>query len=327
MCSIFGTRNFRTKLQEKITNLYRDRIRDFYAAIPEKEVKQLVKDKRYDLGKIIVSTAHKFWTAGEDEPKPAAERIIQMPCILTDFYEFREVFRKVLEEKELPEEERTYKPVKIPAYELIRDERDLLRIDLENRGLMVKDPLKCDRLIVKIFRYLEGEMDFKYGSDIENFGYRELALTPDQVYRIKKSGWEEFRNVAIDCEDMHHYAAACFKTAGMEGRYRLVVLQWEEGGETKMHLGLCVMDDTFERFRILELTPERRDLSRFISIRSFPVYGRDPDMVRPENVVCSYDSEGYYGSFKTFEQREPADDWIAKNITPERIEFPEEMFR
>ncbi len=332
MCSIFGGReNFRKKLQKRIVDLYIDRVRDYYTSIPDKELKRLVKDKKYDLGKIIVSKAHEFWVAGEEKAGPGVERIIRMPYIPTNFYGIREVFRKVIEEKSLPKEQRTHRPEKISAPELIRDENDVLWRELEPRGLAVKDPLKCNRLITRMFRYLESEMDFKYGSDMENFGYRELALTPVQAYVIKKSkelGWEEFQDVGIDCEDMHHFAAACFKTAGMDGRYRLVVAEHKTEGEKKMHLGLCVMDDSFEKFVILELTPERRDTGRFVSIRDLPVYG-DPrnQVIIPGNVIGSYDCRGVYGSFKVLGDRQPVGEWVNDNITPERTSFPEDMFR
>lgn len=328
MWSLFGGKeNFRRKLEDRVVDLYKDRVRDFYTTIGERELKQLVKDKRYDLGKIIVSTANEFWTVGEEEPGPGVERITQMPCIPTNFYETKEVFKKVLEEKSLPENERTYRPEKIYAPKLIADQNNFLKNLMQSKRLVVKDPVRCNRLIVRIFRFLEGEMDFKYGSDMENFGYRNLALTPVQAYAIKKSGWEEFKDVAIDCEDMHHFAAACFKAAGMNGRYRLVLLEWEEGGEKRMHDGLCVMDDTFEKFRILELTPYRRNISRFTTIRSFPVFGEDrSSVVKPENVIGSYDDQRVYGSFKLLEEREPVDKWIMENVTEEKIVFPDNMF-
>jgi len=331
MYSIFGGKeNFRKKLQKRIVNLYKDRMRDYYTGIPDKELKHLVKDKKYDLGKIIVSKAHEFWVAGEEKPGPGVERIIEMPYIPTNFYGFRQVFRKVVEEKDLPEDKRTYMPEKISAPDLVKDENDVLKNELEVRVLTVKDPLKCNRLIARMFRYLESEMDFKYGSDMENFGFRELALTPTQAYIIKESkeiGWEEFQNVGIDCEDMHHFAAACFKAAGMNGRYRLVIAEHERDGDKKMHLGLCVMDDSFEKFVILELTPERRDVDRFISIRNLPVYGESHNQtLKPENVIGSYDCQGVYGSFKVLGDRQPVDEWVNDNITPERTAFPEDIF-
>gem|GEM_PF-2521396 len=323
--NIFGKEeNLRTKLEGKVTDLYKDRLRDYN--VSEKEMKDFIKYHKYDLGSIIVSAGHKFWIAGEKEPGEGVKRIIQMPCIPTGFYEFRNVFRKVIEEKKLPEDQRTYKPEKIYAPELIRDQNDSIRNLVKSKRIVVKDPLKCNPLIIKMFRYLESEMDFRYGSDMENFGYRNLALTPIQAYVIKKSGWKEFENVAIDCEDIHHFAAACFKAAGMNGRYRLVILEWEENGEKRMHDGLCVMEDSFEKQRILELTPYKRDVSRFASIGSLPVFGKDRNnFVKPENVIGSYDDQGVYGSFKVLEEREPVDDWIRKNVTEEEIEFPEGM--
>jgi len=327
MSPVFRKENFRTKLEDRITELYKDRVRDSYSDISEKDLKLLVKDNRYYLGKIIVSNAHKFWTAGEEDPGPGVERIVQMSCIPTGFYEFRKVFGKVIEEKDLPESERTYRPVKIFAPGLIKDQNDLISNLVKSKRLVVKDSLKCDRLIVRMFRFLEGEMDFKYGSDMENFGYRDLALTPIQAYVIKKSGWKEFENVGMDCEDMHHFAAACFKAAGMGERYRLVILEKEENGEKRMHDGLCVMDDSFEKHRVLELTPYRRNISRFTAIGSLPVFGEDRNsVVRPENVIGSYDQR-VYGSFKLLEEREPVDDWIRKNVTEGEIKFPESMLK
>jgi len=324
----FGGKNFRRKLKGGITDLYKARLRDHFTPISEKEIKHLVKEKKYDLGNIIVSTAHKFWTDCEEKPGYGVERVTRMPYIPTDFYEFSQVFRKVLEEKDLPKDQRTYKPIRISAPELIRDQNDILEYVLQTSKLMVKNPLKCNRLIMKMFRYLESEMDFKYGSDMENFGYENFVLTPVQAYAIKKSDREKFKDVAIDCEDMHHYAAACFKAAGMDGRYRLVILQWEDGGKTKMHDGFCVMDDSFEKFRILELTPYKRNLSRFKTIRNLPVFGESRNLVvKPEHVIGSYDDQKVYGSFKLPGEREPVDDWIRGNVTSENIEFPEKMFR
>jgi hypothetical protein len=94
-----------------------------------------------------------------------------------------------------------------------------------------------------------------------------------------------------------------------------------------MHDGFCVMDDTFEKQRILELTPYKRDISRFTTIGSLPVFGEDrSSVVKPENVIGSYDDQRVWGSFKLLGEREPVDGWIGNNVTENKIIFPVEMF-
>lgn len=317
---IFGREeNFRTKIEDEVKELYKTVLKGRYSTISEKQINRLVKKNKYGIGKIVVSLAGDYLRETEDKPDPADRSLIKIPHLKVEFGNDYEVLKKVLEEKNLSEDQRTIKPVRIPAYELIRDEQGHLKREIEKHKLSPKDPAKCDSRIIKMVKYLEGEMDFPYGSDMENFGFEELALTPTQAYILKKSKTGVFEKVEMDCEDIHLFAATCFKVAGMDERYRLVRL--------KKHLGLVIIGDSFEHLFVVELTPENVDLRNLRSIWDLPQYGGHHSLpVKPEKVLLSYDHKGHYGSLKTIDKRRPTPKtWIERNVNLDNVELHEKL--
>jgi hypothetical protein len=324
---IFGREeNFRTRIEDEVKGLYEKVLKGEYHAISKRQMNRLVKKNKYGIGKIVVSLAGDYLRGTEDRPDPADHTLIKIPHLKiepggTDYYILKKVLegKKLIDEKNLTQEERTIKSVCIPAYELIRDEQGYLKREIEKRKLSPKNPAKCNSRIVKMVKYLESEMDFPYGSDWDNFKYEELALTPTQAYVLKNSKMGIFEKVEMDCEDMHLFGATCFKVAGMDERYRLVRLE--------KHLGLCVIGDSFEDLFVVELTPENVNLSGLRSIRDLPRYGGDHSLpVKPEKVILSYDHKGYYGSLKVFGERRPLPkEWIREKINLENEELRQRL--
>ncbi|NIO21303.1 MAG: hypothetical protein GTN76_11350 [Candidatus Aenigmarchaeota archaeon] len=318
--------NFRTKMEDKVKELCRYHLKNEYT---DKEIKKIFKQLSYNIGAITSSLATDYFRGTEDPP-PQATILTKLPAInvhpdehpLPDDYAVLKTVmeeKKLIDEGKLTQEERTIKPTNIPAAALIYDRMGYLGIEVERNKLQIKNPLKCNKNIVRMFKFLESQMDFEYGSDMENFGFKELALTPNQAYVVKHG--RDFEGVEMDCEDMHTFGATLFKTAGMIDRYRLLKLE--------KHLGLCVLDDSFERFVIIELTQEKPDLGRFSSVKDLPTYGGDHNLpTRPEDVVLTYDHSGYYGSLKLFNDRTPkAEDWMENTIKPELIIFKDGKFQ
>lgn len=319
--SLFGRKeNFRTKLKDEVKGLYVNQLRDYFTPISEKEIKHLVKEKKYDLGKIIVSKAGDFWSSREEGSTQATLSLARKPYIPTLIKDFEIIEREI----QKPYDQKTIKPEKEIVTDFIRDEQGLVRFNLQKHGpRFVKNPLKCNKVIIRMFKYLEGVMNFGYGRDKENFGYDELWLTPTQVILLKKSTNEKMKRKKIDCEDMHNYGATCLDIAGVpESRYRCVSGERESG--VGGHLTLFALDDSLEVWRNLEFTPNYRNIRGFVSIRELPKFGDPKNSMHGKKILFSYNKNEI---FSTFNASATKNDFNAFVDSIKSIEFPEEMFR
>lgn len=310
---------FRAKLKDKVKGMYIAQLRDHYANIPEREIKRYLRNKKHELRKIIVSKAGEFWYSMDEEPGQATLSLARKPYIPALIRDFDTIENEI----PTPYNQKTIKPEKRIVTDFISDEQVLVRTDLQEHGpRFVKNPLKCNKAIVNIFKYLEGVMNFEYGKDRENFGYDELWLTPTQVIRLKKSDDERMSKKRIDCEDMHNYGATCLFVAGVpESRYRCVAGEKEVGKGG--HVTLFVLDDSLETWRNLEFTPNYRNIRGPVRIRKFPEFEDPKNSMHGKKILFSYNNDKI---FSTFNASATKNDFSAF-VNNVEIEFPQEMLR
>ncbi|UCC91857.1 MAG: hypothetical protein JSV39_01125 [Candidatus Aenigmatarchaeota archaeon] len=317
--SLFGGKeNFRNNLKDKVKSLYIAQLRDHYGAISKKEIKYHLKNKKHKLREIVVSKAGEFWYSKEEEPNQATLSLAMKPYIPTLIKDFDTIENEI----QKPYDQKTIKTEKGIVSNFISDEQRLVFFNLEEHGpRFVKNPLKCNRVIAKVFKYLESVMNFEYGKDKENFGYDELWLTPTQVMLLRESNNESARKKKIDCEDMHNYGATCLFVARVpESRYRCVAGEKEfgKGG----HVTLFVLDDSLETWRNLEFTPNYRNIHGPVRIREFPEFGDPQNSMHGKKILFSYNNDRI---FSTFNPSATKNDFNAF-VDSISIKFPKEMF-
>jgi hypothetical protein len=307
-----GRQDFKKMLEGKVKDLYIGKLRDYHTGIPGSEIKYFLKEKKTDIDAIILSRAGEFWHGREDGPTQVTFSLTKKPYI----NDLIQNFDTIEAEIQTPYEEKTIKPVKQPVTFFIGDPSGSIIKDLEEHGpSFVKDTTECNKVILKIFKYLEGDMKFAYGRDQDNFGYEELWLTPSQVLSLKKSPDDRMKEKEIDCEDMHNYGATCLEVAGVpEFRYRCVA--------GVGHLTLFALSDGLETWRNLEFTPDYKNLHTF-TIRSLPKFGDPKNSMHKRKILFSYNGNDIFSTFNALPTRNDFEGFV-KDI--KEIEFPQHMF-
>jgi hypothetical protein len=322
---LFGY-NFKKDLENKILSLYKQQAFDF--GVKEKEIKDLLKEKRYVLNTHILSQAENFWRSREEEASGSKLYLAKRPYLPNlvekideivsqkDLIKFTALF--YLNEKEVE------KPIYEDVRRFIEDEREfikqnLLKHEKKHGPFFIENPLECNKQITKLFKFLESEMDFAYGTDQENFGYDDIWLKPTQIILLKEIFENRRKELKLDCEDMHNFAASHLFAMGVpDFRYRCVMGGNESGG----HLTLYVLEDNLKTWRNMEFTPYRRNLSFFSTIKSLPEFGSEDDALHNKNIFLSYDKDHIYVTFNVKARKEDFENYV-KKIS---IEFLKEDF-
>ncbi|MEM5871482.1 MAG: hypothetical protein QW051_01275 [Candidatus Aenigmatarchaeota archaeon] len=324
-----GGYNFKEDLKNKIENIYKEQALDH--GIKEKELKEILKEKRDLISKNILSQAEVFWKGREEPPNSTTLFLAKRPYI-PNLIENWEIIQS---EKNLSfvqyhdliiSEEKTIKPIYEDVRKFIEDERglvkeNLLKYEKKYGPFFVKNQLETDKNIIRLFKFLETEFDFSYGSDKENFGYHDLWLTPTQILLLQEKFSSEKRNLKIDCEDMHNFAASHLYVMGVPDlKYRCVMGETSPGSGG--HLTLYILEDNLHTWRNIEFTPHKRNLNVFSSTANFPKFGEDGDVLKGKNIILSYDKNNIYATFNANAKKDEFKDFVNKIS----IEFSKDDF-
>ena len=159
-----------------------------------------------------------------------------------------------------------------------------IKSEIDRFNLNVKNPLKCNTDILKIFKFCR--KDSKYHSDNKVVGFPEYWMFPFEFKFLNKNG---------DCDDNSHYIVSYLIAAGVpEFRVRVVV------GMTSSNFGhstVYVLGDDLETWYHINSTGGKEKLKK---LTDFPT-SKDcnSDSIGIKDVWFSFNSKYAWHVFKT----------------------------
>ena len=192
-----------------------------------------------------------------------------------------------------------FKARKLPGYptkfsvdvrQMITINDSVIRKDLEEHALMVKDPEKCNEDIYQIYHHTRVKEinPYFYEYDEHIFGC-EFFMYPYELRVLEKG----------DCDDWGIELASYLITAGVpEWRVRCVVGETHSGGG---HLTVYVLaDDLANWYHLNSTTPWRIiDEKGWSNLTDFPKAGDSTDEIGIKDVWFSFNNKYAWNAFET----------------------------
>jgi len=180
------------------------------------------------------------------------------------------------------------KKISIPVQLYVTpNDTDILK-DIKTYGLNVKDPLKCNDDIVKIYRHTRTKPSnsYRYIYDEENLGVPEFWFFPFEL-RFAKKG---------DCDDWGNELASYLIAAGVPRfRVRCVVGNtWGGGG----HHTVYVLGDDFKTWYHINSTTGIAYIRGKV-LTEFPTSNDSKDSIGIKDVWFSYNDTHSWNEFET----------------------------
>jgi len=176
----------------------------------------------------------------------------------------------------------------------------VIQNNVRNYNLLVKDPLKCDDDMLKIYRWHQQKY-FSYAYDEQTFKIPELWLFPYEMMAKRKG----------DCEDYTHSLISHMIAAGVPSwRLRAVCgLTWEDFG----HSTFYPLSDDLVTWRHMNSTTPISMIPR--TFNELPKSNDSSDKIGIKDVWFSFND---YGAWHTFETG-VAENSFKKNLKNVRI--------